>query len=634
MRYTASLGWAPSLMAAALATLVVGFPLDLPVARATGQGYRADTLPVDKIRRGMTGYGLTVFEGTRPERFGVEVIDVVKNYQPAQDIILIRTRHPRLEVTNSVAGMSGSPIFIDGKMVGAYALGWSFGKEPVAGVTPIQNMIDDIERPLPKQIFGWPLSLLPPSRTRPLPAPAAARPPHSAHRYVGTPGDYQLARHAEQLAVRDEGLGLPQGMPRRLATPVLMGGMGSVAMRMARQLFEPLGLEPLQAGGGGGGIDPDAPEHYEEGGAICVQLIRGDINATPLGTVTRVEGDRLVAFGHPMMGAGVTALPTAIGRVSWILASEDLSSKFGVAARPLGALINDRQASIVVSESAKAPVIPVILHVAGVPGAPKHDWSFEIAHEPFSSPAFLSMALGNALQATGAERQDVTWRAKSQVAISGYGEIAVEDFGVAVGGMPDPQDFMRSQVVSAVGEVLNNPWREAVVQSVTTKIELTYAREVVRLRGARSVEPELDAGQPAHLSLTFIPFAGPPFTRTLSVPLPRHLAGSTVKLTIRPGHAVQRERAEPESFDDFIANLESPIYPPKSIVVSYASGGGVAFKGQVAKDLPPGALDSIQQQSASYSPEAFRSEQRQVIEQPFYVVGEDTVTIKVRPQLR
>ena len=97
---------------------------------------------------------------------------------------------------------------------------------------------------------------------------------------------------------------------------------------------------------------------------------------------------------------------------------------------------------------------------------------------------------------------------------------------------------------------------------------------------------------------------------------------------------MQRERAEPESFDDFIANLESPIYPPKSIVVSYASGGGVAFKGQVAKDLPPGALDSIQQQSSSYSPEAFRSEQRQVIEQPFYVVGEDTVSIKIRPQLR
>ena len=118
-------------------------------------------MTVDQIRPGMKGHGLTVFEGTRPEKFGVEVIDVIKNFRPRQDAILIKTFHPRLDVVNVVRGMSGSPIYIDGKMIGAYAYGWSFGKEPVAGVTPIESMLEDLERPLPKSIFGWPLEPLP-----------------------------------------------------------------------------------------------------------------------------------------------------------------------------------------------------------------------------------------------------------------------------------------------------------------------------------------------------------------------------------------------------------------------------------------------------------------------------------------
>jgi hypothetical protein len=269
-----------------------------------------------------------------------------------------------------------------------------------------------------------------------------------------------------------------------------------------------------------------------------------------------------------------------------------------------------------------------------VPGAPKRDWSFELVHDRFLTPSLLAMALGNALQATGAERQDVTWRAESKVSIVGHAELRVEDFGVSIGGTPDPREFSGSQLVSAVGALVNNPWQPAFVQSVQTTVKIAYAREIVRLRGARALEAELDAGQPARLSLTLVPYAGPAFTRTISVPLPRHLAGSTVKLSIRPGHSVEREKAAPESLDDLIRNLQDPIYPPKSIVVSYASGAGVGFKGRVVTQLPASALDSIRQSSASFSPEAFRSEQREVIELPQFMVGSDTVSVKIRPALR
>jgi len=409
--------------------------------------------------------------------------------------------------------------------------------------------------------------------------------------------------------------------------------MGDAASAMARELLEPLGLEPQQ-GGGGGGVDPKAPLHYEDGGAIAVQLISGDLSASGLGTVTRVEGDRLVAFGHPMMGGGVTSLPTAVGRVSWLLASESASFKLGTAVRPLGALVNDRQASIVVSESAKAPVVNVTFHIDGAPGAPYRDWSFTVAHEKFMTPTFLAMALGEALQATASERQDISWTAESKVAIKGQRTITLEDFGVSIGGTPDPREFVRSNLVSSVGGVLNNPWEPAVIESVDVRIKLDYARDIVRLREARALETEVDAGQPVNIVLTLIPFAGPPLTRTISVPVPKYLAGNTLKLAIRPGHSVPREKANPETLSEFVANLEDQIYPPKSVVVSYSAGGGVSFKGRVAENLPPGALDSIRQRTASFSPEPFKSNRYHVVELDDFMVGSDSVSIKVRPVLR
>ena len=145
--------------AAALVGLAAAFPTTL--ARADGTAVRSDVLGVSELKRGMKGYGLTVFEGTKPERFEVEIIDVLQNFRPRQELILVKTKHPRLEVAKVVAGMSGSPIYIDGKMIGAYAYGWSFGKEPVAGVTPIENMIAELNLPLPESINGWPLKMVP-----------------------------------------------------------------------------------------------------------------------------------------------------------------------------------------------------------------------------------------------------------------------------------------------------------------------------------------------------------------------------------------------------------------------------------------------------------------------------------------
>lgn len=630
----------PLLLAALVGGLLLPLPLALRRAEAGPKNYRADVMPLSQVKRGMKGHGLTVFEGTKPERFEVEIIDVLKNFRPRQDLILVKTKHPRLDVAKVVAGMSGSPIYIDNKMIGAYAYGWTFGVEPVAGVTPIENMIDELVRPLPDRIDGWPLKLLPSKTAKQPTKSASAREIHGRSdgglRYQGALARYDLAEHGRQLARTRARVGpVAEAAPvAPVTTPLLIGGMTPGAIDEAKELLSPLGLTPLQAGGSGG-TDPSAPTRFEDGGAIGVTLIRGDMSATGLGTVTRVEGDKLVAFGHPMMEAGFTALPTAIGRVLWFLASDMRSFKIGMPVRQVGALVSDRQSAIVVSHSATAPTIPVTMSIRGVPGLPSANWSFEVAHEKFMTPSFMAIALGSGLQAVANERQDVSWNAKSTLKIKGYGSITLEDYGISVGGTPEAGEFARSNLIRAVGALMNNPWEPVVIESASMDIELRYAREVLRLRGAEVLEPEIDAGAPARIRLTLVPYAGPEITRVISVPLPAYLAGQTVNFDILPGYMQEREAASPDNVRDLLKNLQDPVYPPKSVVIAYSAGGaGVSYKGRVAKNLPPGALDAIRPTSSSLAPEAFASTLRHVVPLSEFMVGRDRASVSIRPVLR
>lgn len=311
------------------------------------------------------------------------------------------------------------------------------------------------------------------------------------------------------------------------------------------------------------------------------------------------------------------------------------SFKIGSPVRPVGALVNDRLASIVVSHSARAPVVPVKARISGVLGSGPTEWNFEVAHDKFMAPAFLGVALGSALQTAAAERRDVTWSARSKLRIAGYGELVLEDYGASPTGTPQAPELMRSVLVRAAGALLNNPWQNAFIESVDFDIQLSFARDILRLRGAELLSPELEPGEPARIRLTLEPFAGPMQTRVISVPIPRRFAGQKLDLQIEPGYAVERERAAPESLEQLIANLSDPIYPAKSIVVSFDAGSsGLAHRGRVAENLPPGAIDTLSTVHSSLNGSRFGTRVRHVVNSPLFLVGEDTVSVQVRPALR
>jgi hypothetical protein len=618
-----------------LAGLCVSGALGVSVARAVPPSMPADTMGIENIKPGMKGYGLTVFSGTEPEKFGVEVISTLHNFRPNQDLVLIKTAgHPRLDAARTVAGMSGSPIYLDGKMIGAYAYGWMFGSEAIAGVTPIKSMLDELARPVPRTI-------LPPPGGAPLPAaslPSPAKPAHHARAFTGRPEGYDLGAHASQLAARSSSsLAAPAGTPlARASTPLLVGGLGDRAFKAASELMAPMGLDLVQAGGASGGKqDPNAPTKFVDGGAIGVELVRGDVSAMGLGTVTRVAGDKLLAFGHPMMNGGIENLPTAVGRVHWILATQNRSFKIGEAARSLGSLVNDRQAAIVVDQTAKAPTFPVHVEIDGVAGAPHPVWNMEVAHDQFMAPSFTAMAVGSAIETTSSERRDMTWRATSRVKLGKYGTVTLRDFGSGNGNPLGPDDFARSRLVRAVGALLNNPWEPVTVERVDTTIDVKFDRETVALRGTKILDPEIDPGQPVRIRVDLQPYQGKVESRVVEVKLPPELAGREVEIELAPGYEVERPLPVPDSVADLVSALPNTHFDPESLVaIVRLRETGAAYRGKVASRLPPGAVDTLRPSSQSDAPETFAAQQVTPIPIGRFLLGHDTVRVWVRSNVK
>jgi hypothetical protein len=596
---------------------------------------RGATIGVDEIHEGMKGYGLTVFHGTEPERFDVEVIGVLHNFRPAQDLILIKTPHPRLNVVKTVAGMSGSPIFLDGRLAGAYAYSLSaFEVEAVAGVTPIAPMLTEMARPIPPGLWTAPGDG--PLRASPQTSSLDARESGAglATSYDGLPGRYDLVDHARVMATRvGRGDGSRSYTP--VSTPLMLAGVGDRAAQMLRALLEPLGLDPLQTGGGQGPA-AGAPDHFVDGGALGVQLIRGDVSAMGLGTVTHVEGRKLCGFGHPMMSAGNTALPAAIGRVLWINASDQRSFKVGEAARSLGTLVQDRQSAVIIDETQRPPMFPVTLELSGVEGAPKLSWHMEVAHERFLSPNFTAAALGSAIEATVNEKRDVSWAMRSKLAIRGHGTVEIEDFGVSMNGStPDEGEIARSRIVRAIGEVLNNPWEPARIDGVESKLDVHFTRDIWRLRGVELLDEVVDAGQKARIRLHLLAYGGREMVREVEVAMPHELAGKDADVEIVPGYEAVPDIAAPENLTELIANEARQGFTPKSVVLQVrVPSQGILYHGHVAPRLPGFALDALRPTHSDDGPEPYSSYVRVVLPTERFVEGHDKVRVKVRPLLR
>ncbi len=447
-------------------TLAAGF---LVQGRGWGQEAGAVRMfPLAEVHRGLKGVAYTVFEGVTPEKMEVEILGVLKDsLGPGRDMILARLVGVKPEFTGVVAGMSGSPVYIDGRLVGAlsYRIG-QFSKEPIAGITPIEQMLE----------------------------------------------------------VRD-GVAVPVGAPRvtgggqeqmqAMETPVVFGGFSAEAVERFGDRFRAMGMTPVA---GLGGMDAKArqPEPLVPGSAVSAVLVEGDLSITGTCTVTYVDAKRLLACGHPITQSGAVDMPMTKAEVVATLPSPLNAFKIVNATEEVGAFTEDRASAILGRFGARARMIPVDVEVMGGAKTEARTFHLRVVDNKELTPQAMMVSVYQTMQETNTAAADTSWRLTGEIGVARRGVEGQE--GAAMGtvplrGMMAPSEFNSGAINGAlyVGErfsrVYSNSLEQPVVTGVRLRLEAIGQRRIAVLDSARLGRTEAKAGETVEVEAVLRPYA-------------------------------------------------------------------------------------------------------------------------------
>jgi hypothetical protein len=576
-------------------------------------------LPLSQVRPGMVGQAMTVFRGTKPEPFKVRVVAVMRNFLPKQDVILIRAEDPRVEFSGIVAGMSGSPVYIDGKLMGAVAYAWNFSKEPLGGVTPIESMLAERARPRraskEELIADW---------QRPVPGPGGPD-VHRAQAFApSVPGAFA------------RGLGLPpmapamaSGEPRlmRASVPLSVSGFGPRTVAELADELRPTGLVPLQAGGGRR-MGPPAAGHVEPGSAIGVELVRGDMSTVATGTVTYVDGPNVLAFGHPLFGIGEVYLPMVDAEIHAFLPSLAQSFKMSSPLNEVGTLVQDRQSCILGDLDARTTMMPVNVRVSG-PGVEPRLFHAEVARNRRLTPMLASMVVGNAIADAEPDVTDMVVTVTSKVGLKGFAPLELRDQLFTSEGVSG-RALAGSRGLRALGDLLFNPFQPVVLDRMDVDVRVEYRRDVAEIVGVSLPSEDVRAGDTVGLRVTLRPYAGAEYVETVPVIIPRTVAGDVVKIEVATGAAVKPDLPQAESLPVYLDNLRKG-YSASSIVVTVQTPeDGASLRGRLLSALPASALDTLRPGNQTRRADAYHVADRTIFPSQRLVSGKQELSVLVR----
>jgi hypothetical protein len=615
-----------STVLAAAAVLVLSAPLFAPAparaapgearikgpAKAAPTLSRRNTIPLAEIKPGMEGYGLTVFEGTKVERFHVRVVGILKKMLPRQDIILFRSDDPRLKHSGIVRGMSGSPVYLNGRLAGAVAYGWPFSKDPIGGITPIEYMMQVGDRPLRGR-----------DKT-----PIAQGPETD---------------NAKEMLARAFGLG-PDGQPtgkgpkatpvpvatpgmQRVGIPLNLTGFHPRAVEELAKAFAPYGLEPMQASGGG--EEGTGPAKFENGGAIGVALVRGDMSAVGTGTVTYVEGNKVLAFGHPMFGVGEWYLPVMTARIHTFMPSVASSFKMSSPLVEAGTLVMDRQAAIVADTSQRVDMIPIEVLINAGGQAPR-TFKAEVARHKFLTPMLAGAVVMSAGMEAAPDMATAVVTVQSTVKIKGYDTLTFTDRLFTIDGM-SPRVLAYSGAFRAMHEILFNPFEKVTIEKMTFKADIAYGPDAAEMISLRVDSLEVDPGQKVNLHVTMRQYQGAEYGQTVQFEVPKEYAGQNLYVELVPGNFARPPIAMPENLRGIIENLRKVPYPSDTFVITLMKpSDGVSYRGRIMPELPPSAIDTMRQTTSLRRVDSFRAVTHIVRPAGRVIVGRQSITFKVK----
>jgi hypothetical protein len=467
------------------------------------------TMSVDQIKTGMKGIAYTVFEGTKPEPMDVEVLGVLRNMSgPKGDVILVRLGGKKAEYTGVVAGMSGSPVYIDGKLIGAlaYRIG-EFSKEPIGGVTPIASMLEINE-----------------IDNTPAPDPQVASSAPSVPVRTSTGGGSQVA-------------GL-QNYLKPIEAPLVFTGFAEDTVRRFSNQFAAAGVTPVM--GAGSVSDTPQPEALEPGSAVSAVLVRGDMNIAATCTVTYVDAQRLLACGHPIMNFGRVDLPMYKANVLATLPSPSNAFKIVNTTQPIGAFVQDRHTGILGRFNEEPEMIPVTLTFHGIT-QPK-SFKYEVLSNSKLTPVAMMATVFNALQGINEYGEDTTYRMRGAIEVEGFPTLSLQNMYAPSDGQNPTAYSVATAIGERFGRIFENPYERPEIKGVRLDFDLVSDRKWARLETARTDVTEARPGDEIIVETVLRPYRGERIVRQIPIKVPTSTPRGTLRILISDGDTLDRMR--------------------------------------------------------------------------------------------
>jgi hypothetical protein len=566
--------------------VVVAFLL----AVAAGLPAQSRTFPVDEIKPGMVGIGRTVFEGDRLEDFKVHIIGVLRNsIGPRRNLILARLEGGPLAHTGVIAGMSGSPVYIDGRLVGAvsYSLG-QFSKEPIAGITPIGEMTADATLPGPRrQAARVDLQMpLTPDSLR-----ASLRQAFSWIRpFADSPADVQVFGDSSVNA----GIGT---MLRPIATPLSFAGFDPGVIDPVVSAFRDQGFVTIMAGSQQLAASPAQSNGsslpvLRPGDPIGVGLMNGDFEVGATGTVTEVDGDRVYAFGHPFYQLGPTQFPMTRAHVFTVLPSLAVSQKIASTGEVVGVVQQDRATTIAGTLGPGPSMIPVTLTLSSERGTRK-SFNIGIVRDQLFTPLLAYVAILNTL--TSYERQNgvATYALRGAATVKKYGKVDFEDLFTG----DQPSVGAAASVVAPINLLMRNAFEDVELEGLNLEIDASEQPRSATLERVWVDGARVKAGAPATLKVLLRTYRGDEITKDVTIQIPANARGSVqvmvadgVRLSQWESRELQVQPMQTHGLPQMIRVLNSARKNNRLYVRLVTRDDGAVVKGEPLGALPSSVL--------------------------------------------
>jgi hypothetical protein len=556
-------------------------------------------MPIDEIKPGMVGIGRTIFEGSEMKDFKVHILGVLKNVQaPQRNLILARLEGGPLAETGVIAGMSGSPVYIDGRLIGAvsYSIG-AFPKEPIAGITPIAEMIEATAQ------TGGRRATSPQGRIElpvtPERLAAAIRSNYARiAMFADRPADVQA------FGIPASAGGQLGALLRPIATPLMLSGMDSASSDLVTSMFREAGFTPVLSGGSGGDLAPET-EPLRPGDPVGVSLLGGDSEMGATGTVTHIDGDKVYAFGHPFFNFGPTAFPMTRAHVYATLPSLMSSFKIATMGEVIGTMHQDRATAIAGTLGKGPAVIPITITLDN-DRAPKRTFRYTAVNDQLFTPLLTYVALFNTLGNYERQFGAMTFTVKGKATFDKHADLAYEDIFTGDGTIAAASAYVAGPITMLLGNDVEKVTVKGVELSVTSSEEPRSA--TIERVWLDEVRPR--AGRTVPLKVLTRSYRGAEKISTIPIEIPANASGQLTVMVTDGRQLNQIEQRElrrsvqPTSVAQMIKVLNQSHRNNRLYVRLLTGTPGAVVNGEALTSLPPSVLAVLEgdRSSGSFTP--------------------------------